>query len=693
MRVSQVAAGGCVAGLALAVGMVQGFKGAAGPTDALFSPFDLSYPGPHHSPVSKFPYYEKALPKVPSVRPPAKSKATGLRQTAKAVGSEAPPVPPKDRPTVAVSPSEPDSDAWILSDDTVVGDDESVRSLALTDTDAETRSLAGDSIRSHSEEERNHASAPAKPESKSESSTWSSSFKTLRNKLSLGNLKGAATNALEYLGLPGTKEGLWTLAFGDRARATTHPVQPTPQSTAAHAPMAEAKYNVDYIYVFGDSLSDTGNLFKELQGVYPPPEYYTDHKGTVGRFTNGKAWPDHLQDALHPNVQVVSYAHGGATTGSNGGSSHVMVDGQHCQSVDVNTQVSEFLAQFDPQQGPRTAAILWAGSNDVMHKSKSDKGRDPRKLGHTLTETLANLETIIRRLDEAGVKHIIVFNLPNVSQTPALTQRLVTKKQKIQDRFARQKTQTKTQVSGAASDADIEDNLDASFNSDDEYAWPEEVASHSPSFQKLNRRQPLPRFNRLFGGSNLQNSNQDTAPLLYYQAFNEGDEAYDADDEAEAKPKGSLKSRTKKLLTKTKPKLDNSVTKVKSALTDTVNKVAAGAAGKLMDVTYQGIKWMVEREINVFNRALVQRINSYNQRYPRDAPIQVYDVNGLFNWLLSTDMDATTPCLETSDTGSIIGVCDNPDNRVFFDQVHMTEAAHKQLAANVQTAMEQWNAL
>ncbi|KAJ1966419.1 hypothetical protein H4R35_006982, partial [Dimargaris xerosporica] len=348
MRVSQVAAGSCIAGLALAAGLAQGFRTTSGPVDAIFSPFSHSYAGLPYKPLHKGRYYEKALPKTPSARQPTQSTVTDPSQRLKSVNNEAPPVPPKDYPTAAGTHSEPDSDTWTLLGDTAVGDNESARSLAVTDTD--TWSLSGDAIRSQDEDKDSNMPASETTESASKSSKWSSHFNTLKNKLSLSNLKGTATNVLEYLGLPGTKKGLWALAFGDRAGTPSRPAPPTAQSTAPQAPTAHTKYNIDYIYVFGDSLSDTGNLFKELQGIYPPPEYYTDHQGTVGRFTNGKAWPDHLQDMLHPNVQVKSYAHGGATTGMNGGSSHVMIDGQYYQSVDVNTQVTEFLAQFDRQQ-------------------------------------------------------------------------------------------------------------------------------------------------------------------------------------------------------------------------------------------------------------------------------------------------------------------------------------------------------
>lgn len=58
--------------------------------------------------------------------------------------------------------------------------------------------------------------------------------------------------------------------------------------------------------VFGDSLSDTGNLLR-LYGV-PNATFYR-----AGRFAdNGNNWVDVLQ-AAYPNLTVLNYAQGGAT--------------------------------------------------------------------------------------------------------------------------------------------------------------------------------------------------------------------------------------------------------------------------------------------------------------------------------------------------------------------------------------------
>lgn len=61
----------------------------------------------------------------------------------------------------------------------------------------------------------------------------------------------------------------------------------------------------DGVVVYGDSLSDNGNLYGAI-GV-PPPPYY------MGRFSNGPVAAEYLANNL--NVPLTDWAWGGATTG------------------------------------------------------------------------------------------------------------------------------------------------------------------------------------------------------------------------------------------------------------------------------------------------------------------------------------------------------------------------------------------
>ena len=64
------------------------------------------------------------------------------------------------------------------------------------------------------------------------------------------------------------------------------------------------------IVVFGDSLSDNGNLYEYLKHQLPlSPPYFE------GRFTNGPVWIEDLIESYYPtnsNDHLLDYAYGGA---------------------------------------------------------------------------------------------------------------------------------------------------------------------------------------------------------------------------------------------------------------------------------------------------------------------------------------------------------------------------------------------
>ncbi|HEY9301471.1 MAG TPA: SGNH/GDSL hydrolase family protein, partial [Phormidium sp.] len=64
------------------------------------------------------------------------------------------------------------------------------------------------------------------------------------------------------------------------------------------------------LYVFGDSLSDAGTVFRATGGMYPPnPPYFQ------GRYSNGRVWVEYLALCLHLDFnQTKNFAYGGATS-------------------------------------------------------------------------------------------------------------------------------------------------------------------------------------------------------------------------------------------------------------------------------------------------------------------------------------------------------------------------------------------
>ena len=149
---------------------------------------------------------------------------------------------------------------------------------------------------------------------------------------------------------------------------------------------------INELNVFGDSLSDVGQVFQATGGMYPPnPTYFQ------GRYSNGWVWVEYLADRLHlSSRQTNNFASGGATTGS-----------------DRNSLVPGLLAQVQlftkthQQPNPNALYVLWAGANDYLQGVSN------------ATVPVENVARAITSLADMGAKNILVANLPDLGQLPA----------------------------------------------------------------------------------------------------------------------------------------------------------------------------------------------------------------------------------------------------------------------------------
>ena len=157
------------------------------------------------------------------------------------------------------------------------------------------------------------------------------------------------------------------------------------------------------IFVFGDSLSDTGNLF-QLSGGYPPTPYFQ------GRFSNGRLWVERLADALGMSIAPGdNYAVGGATTGyfnSNDGLSGRSYPG-------LLDEISSFKATRSAAEAEGALFVVWAGANDFFVALTI--GQDPAEL---IGNGVGNTVQAIQQLWLAGARYIMVANVPDLGLTP-----------------------------------------------------------------------------------------------------------------------------------------------------------------------------------------------------------------------------------------------------------------------------------
>ncbi|HEY1903020.1 MAG TPA: SGNH/GDSL hydrolase family protein [Terracidiphilus sp.] len=192
----------------------------------------------------------------------------------------------------------------------------------------------------------------------------------------------------------------------------------------------DARHAPDYtsIVVFGDSLSDTGNVANLTEAKYglriPGPDAdYTDGRFTDGADTEPAAenffgvWIEQLAATFPSKPEVkdsldggTNYAYGFATTGSGTGLfTFGPSDSLSVNVENVGQQITEYLATH-PKIDDKTLFVVWGGAIDVLYATSDD---DVINAG-------INQSLNIQRLIHAGATRFILPNLPPLGLTPRL---------------------------------------------------------------------------------------------------------------------------------------------------------------------------------------------------------------------------------------------------------------------------------
>lgn len=169
---------------------------------------------------------------------------------------------------------------------------------------------------------------------------------------------------------------------------------------------------IDNIVFFGDSISDTGNVWYATGGAFPPPPYNQGSGGLGPDFTGGQ-WSDPLGPSwstvfaskfgLTATPSLVpggnNYAWGGARTGINSDPGGVPW---------LDQQVGLYaLSGQSPTDG--TLASIMIGGNDVGN-SLGDAA--------ALASGITSIVTQVTNLYALGVRQFLVANVPDIGATP-----------------------------------------------------------------------------------------------------------------------------------------------------------------------------------------------------------------------------------------------------------------------------------
>ena len=157
--------------------------------------------------------------------------------------------------------------------------------------------------------------------------------------------------------------------------------------------------------VFGDSLSDNGNLYEYMQHQLPlSPPYY------AGRFCNGPLWiellesmyyPDEL-DINAPHPHLLDYAFGGA------GVAEEEVGDEALFTLD--REVDSYLLAHQDKADESSMYVIWIGSNNYLAL--------PDNISQSADKVNQGILRSIHRLVAKGAKHFFLVNLPDLGITP-----------------------------------------------------------------------------------------------------------------------------------------------------------------------------------------------------------------------------------------------------------------------------------
>lgn len=155
--------------------------------------------------------------------------------------------------------------------------------------------------------------------------------------------------------------------------------------------VAYAQNSLDGVVVFGDSLSDNGNLYKMTQGKVLGAPYY------LGRCSNSYVWVEILTKELHFSPQQLDdRAIAGAQT-----------NGSHPPGA--IQQIQRYIGE-NPTLDPNRLYILWIGGNNYLYH--------PFGRSHRVNKTISDINKAITLLAKHGARYILVPNLPDIGANP-----------------------------------------------------------------------------------------------------------------------------------------------------------------------------------------------------------------------------------------------------------------------------------
>jgi thermolabile hemolysin len=155
-----------------------------------------------------------------------------------------------------------------------------------------------------------------------------------------------------------------------------------------------AQSGINKIVAFGDSLSDTQNIYNASEWTLP-----NSNSWFLGHFSNGKNWVEYLADDLQ--LPLYNWAIGGA-----GVTTQDLVIPGVIQQVQSYVTYMQEAQNYQPQN---TLFTLLIGGNDLVNYNS------------TVDQVMSGETQALQSLIQSGARNILLLKLPDVSKAPVFT--------------------------------------------------------------------------------------------------------------------------------------------------------------------------------------------------------------------------------------------------------------------------------
>ena len=158
------------------------------------------------------------------------------------------------------------------------------------------------------------------------------------------------------------------------------------------------------VYIFGDSLSDTGNLGSVIGGI--PAPYYNN------RISNGPIAVDLLTAKMGHNANASLHL-----LGLNAGDNYSVAGAKASGTdpIDLDTQILAFQSNHGFTAPENALYIIFIGGNDV----RAALYEPDNKIAKTIIQTAINkVKNAVNILSQMGAHSFLIINVPDIGSIP-----------------------------------------------------------------------------------------------------------------------------------------------------------------------------------------------------------------------------------------------------------------------------------